>query len=254
MNRRSFPLWLLRDVPAFLGFLLTFWPLMICVINSGGQAMRNGARGQRLHDRISIMLAHAEAWLCFALWRQAYRRVGWHPRSVKLQLIPPTTHRDETFERFRNYIHAFLNMEQVVDTYVEDIRARYRICKTDLVAHGSTDAALCATAHHELVSAASIFSRRAQLALILSSDQRERPSKDERGHAHARGPPLNLVQNQTNPPRRPHLRVRTLTPAPQKSARTATRKFRPVIGAISFSGEVCSRTSSSVRFLPSSIT
>jgi hypothetical protein len=44
MNRRSFPLWLLRDLPALIGLALSFWPLMILVINSG----RKAARGKRI--------------------------------------------------------------------------------------------------------------------------------------------------------------------------------------------------------------
>ena len=57
-----------------------------------------------------------------------------------------------------------------------------------LVAHGSTDAALRAAAHHELVAAS-------PFALILSSTRSVRPSKDERVLTGARGPP-NLQQTQ----------------------------------------------------------
>ncbi len=61
-----------------------------------------------------------------------------------------------------------------------------------LAAHGSTDTALCAAAHHELVGVAILTRATSPFALILSSTRSVRTSKDERGPAHARGPPLNL--------------------------------------------------------------
>jgi hypothetical protein len=200
MNRRSFPVWLLRDVPAFLGFLCSFWPLMIFVITSGGKAARKGKASRNIYDRIAILLAHAESRLDFALWRQAYRRLGWSARHVAFTSILPPDSWAATVARYRAYSHACRGMDNVVDTYVEHLREQYRIRKAELVAHGSTDASLRAAAHHELVGAASIFSRRAQFALILSSARSSRPSKDERGHAHARGPPPFISSNTTTQP------------------------------------------------------
>ena len=79
-----------------------------------------------------------------------------------------------------------------------------------LVAHESTDAALRAAAHHELGGAATLVSRNPSQALILSSARSAHPStcraeaarrrKDERGPAHARGPPPP-PKTLTNPPR-----------------------------------------------------
>jgi hypothetical protein len=58
-----------------------------------------------------------------------------------------------------------------------------------LLAHGSTDAALRAAAHHELVSVALSKITKGKVALMLSSAQSARPSKHERGLTTARGPP-----------------------------------------------------------------
>jgi hypothetical protein len=184
-------LWLLRDVPALLGVLRSFWSLVICAMINDRKAIRADNTGKAIRDHIAALLAHAEANLDFALWRQAYRRIGWHPRAANFHLIAPTTRWADTQLRLQNYCRAFGNMQEVVDAYVEHLRAQHRISQSDLVANGSTDTALCAAAHHELVGTASIFSRHAQFALILSSDRRELPSKDERGHQHARGPPLH---------------------------------------------------------------
>ncbi len=61
MKRRSLPLWLLRDVPALLGVMFSFWPLMILVIHSGFAAMRGKKVPKSVFDAIPILLAHAEA-------------------------------------------------------------------------------------------------------------------------------------------------------------------------------------------------
>jgi hypothetical protein len=55
-----------------------------------------------------------------------------------------------------------------------------------LVAHGSTDAALHAAAHHKLVG---VSANKAKAALMLSSARSARPSKHARGLANARAPP-----------------------------------------------------------------
>ena len=105
-----------------------------------------------------------------------------------------------------------MNLEATVRAYVEHLRARYGINQRDLVAHGSTDARLRRAAHHELVGVATLTHAASPIALILSSTRSVRPSKDERGYAHARGPPLTQFLKH-NPPRRPHLRDRALMPA-----------------------------------------
>jgi hypothetical protein len=111
-------------------------------------------------------------------------------------------------------------MNQIVDAYVGHIRKRFGMGKTEFVAHGSTDARQRCAAHHGLVSAS-------PFAFILSSALSARPSKDERGRAHARGPPVHLTKNQPHPtsqvlPARPRPHTQTKRPPlrtafPQKS-------------------------------------
>ncbi len=189
MKRRSWPIWLLRDVPALLGIVFSFGPLVILLISSECRVMRGKAIRRSVFETIALLLAHAEARLTFALTRQAYRRLGWNPRLVRFNLIPATYNLRDVQERYANYVNAFGDMNAVVEAYIDDIRQQYRIAERDLVAHGSTDARQSRAAHHELVGmAASNFSA-GTLALILSSTRSVRPSKDERGQAHARGPP-----------------------------------------------------------------
>ena len=87
MKRWSFPLWLLRDVPALLGLLASFWTLVIFAMTSGGKALHNLKPGSSVLTQFACLLTHAEARLDFALWRQAYRRLGWNPRGVTLHII-----------------------------------------------------------------------------------------------------------------------------------------------------------------------
>ena len=90
MKRKGWPIWLLRDVPAFLGVMLSFWPLVILLISSERRVMRGKAIRRSVFETIALLLAHAEARLTFALTRQAYRRLGWNPRLVRFNLIPAT--------------------------------------------------------------------------------------------------------------------------------------------------------------------
>jgi hypothetical protein len=151
MKRRSFPSWLLRDVPALLAVLASFWPLAIFMMTSGSKAMRPGTGGKPLRDHIALLLAFAEARLDFALWRQAYRRLGWDPRAIVLHTIAPPVLWSDKCERMRGYAQACRNMNHIVVAYVEDLRRRYGISDRELVSHDSTDVRLPRAAHHDLV-------------------------------------------------------------------------------------------------------
>ena len=131
MKRRGLPIWLLRDVPALLGVMISFWPLMILVITNGFRAMRGGKVRQSAYVDFAILLAHAEARLAFALWREAYRRIGWNPHSVQFNLVPASDAWDETTGRFHTYMRAMRDMNSFVDAYVEDLRERYSISERD---------------------------------------------------------------------------------------------------------------------------
>ena len=132
MKRKGWPLWLLRDVPAFLSVMISFWPLVILVITSVGRAMRGGKIRRPALEALPALVAHAEARLVFALWRQAYRRLGWNHRLVKFNLIPSTDNWDDTQERCQNYLNAFRDMNAVVDAYLADIREQYSISEREV--------------------------------------------------------------------------------------------------------------------------
>ena len=123
----------------------------------------------------------------------------------------------ETEQRFEAYRRANMNLKATVHAYVEHLRAQYGISQRDLVAHGSTDARQSRAAHHELVSIVSF-------ELILSSTRSVRPSKDERGQTHARGPPWRstLMKCQT-----PHLARPAREIAPSRLAHRRHRADCP---------------------------
>jgi len=92
MERRTFPLWLIRDVTALVSLALNFWSLMILVIANGRKAARGKKVSPRFQDFVMALLPIAEAHLHFALSRQAYRALGWNPGDVRLEHLPPNQH------------------------------------------------------------------------------------------------------------------------------------------------------------------
>ena len=173
MKRPSFPLWLLRDVPAFMGLIVSFWTLIIVAMTSGCRA---ASASQRARDNFALLLALTEARLDYALWREAYRRLGWSPRDIQLQVFAPAELWSDTHARLVSFANAFRNMNAVVDAYVGHLRAQYNISKRDLAAHGSTATWLRHAAHHEGGVCREI---RTLLPLMVSSAQSARPSNHE---------------------------------------------------------------------------
>jgi hypothetical protein len=57
MKRRSFPLWRLRDAPALLVVLDSFWTLVIFMMTNIGKAMRAGTASKPLRDPIALLVA-----------------------------------------------------------------------------------------------------------------------------------------------------------------------------------------------------
>jgi len=88
MKRRSLPIWLQRDVPSFLGVMISFWPLMILVIRNRFAAMRGRKISKSVFDQLPIFLAHAGSRLDFALWREAYPRLCWNLRAISFEIFP----------------------------------------------------------------------------------------------------------------------------------------------------------------------
>jgi hypothetical protein len=219
MKRRSFPLWLLRDVPVLLGVLASFWSLVICAMINDRKAMRADNTGKAIRDHIALLLAHAEAHLDFALWRQAYRCIGWRPREAKFRLIAATTRWADTQLRLQNYCRAFGNMQDVVDANVEHLRAQHRITKREAAAVRSSPLRRATRAtssgftggglHPASRSESSRAVRRGRW--IVASSRR-----DGGGCQHARGPPFISQKSGTPtsqaPPARTHRRVYAVTP------------------------------------------
>ena len=150
---------------------------MILVIRNGFAAMRGKKISKSVFDQLPIFLAHAESRLDFALWREAYRRLGWNPRAISFELFSAPEDWADTARRFENYRRACMSLEDCARGYVEHLRAQHGLNKSELVAHGSTDA--CSAATHEAVGVSTRLNAGACLALMVSSDLRERPSNHE---------------------------------------------------------------------------
>ena len=210
MKRPSFPLWLLRDVPAFMGLIVSFWTLIIVAMTSGCRA---ASASQRVRDHFALLLALTEARLDYALWREAYRRLGWSPRDIQLQVFAPAELWSDTHARLLSFANAFRNMNAVVDAYVGHLRAQYNISKRDLAALGSTGAAFHASAHHEVgvgCDAQTLFPLMVSSALCARLSNHEGQQRAPPGAMGSRGPPI--TPNANHPPRRRHLRERTRMP------------------------------------------
>jgi hypothetical protein len=137
MKRRSLPVWLLRDVPAFLGVMISFWPLMILVIRNGFAATRGKKISRSVFDQLPIFLAHAECRLDFALWREAYRRLGRNPRLIPFELFPTPESWADTARRFENYRRACMNLEACARGDVEHLRAQHGLSQRETMNAGA---------------------------------------------------------------------------------------------------------------------
>jgi hypothetical protein len=189
MKRRSFPLWLLRDLPALIGIAWSFWPLVIMVIANGAKAMRGRQVSPAVYEHLMLMLPIAEARLRFALHRQAYRALGWNPRTIALEALHPVATWSDFATRFEAYRASMMDLHASAAFFLNEHRRLYRIrSRVDAnavhAAHGSTGA--LRAAHHEAVCVATSNEPRCRVALMVSSDRRERPSKDEGGRTYAR--------------------------------------------------------------------
>ena len=185
-------MWLLRDLAALVGIVLSFWPLIIMVIANGRRAMSGRKISPRADECVMQMLPIAEAQLHYALCRQAWRALGWNVRDVQLEILPPIKNWSDLGARFEAYTADMMDLHAAAARFTEGLRRIYGIrMRVDAnavrVAHASTDA--LRAAQHEAVGAAAISSRKSRVALMLSSAQSARPSKHERGLTTACGPP-----------------------------------------------------------------
>jgi hypothetical protein len=194
MNRRSFPLWLLRDLPALIGIALSFWPLMILLISSGRRAARGKEINPGVYEALMSMLPMAEARLRYALYRQAFRAFGWNPRLILLEHLPPITSWSDFGPRFEAYRLAIMDLRQAAIVFTDILRDQYRLrasvdANTVRAAHASTDA--LRAAQHELVGVAGpCVRRRSSLRSAQRTNWSGGPIRAADGVlAHARGPP-----------------------------------------------------------------
>ena len=185
-------MWLLRDLPALIGIVLSFWPLMIMVISTGRRAMLGKQISPRADECVMHMLPIAEAQLHYALCRQAWRALGWNARDVQLEILPPITSWSDLGARFEAYTADMMDLHAAAARFTTSLRRLYRIrtrvdANSVRAAHASTDA--LRAAQHELAGVAAFSSRNSRVALMLSSARSARPSKHARGLTTARGPP-----------------------------------------------------------------
>ena len=176
----------MRDLPALLGVFACFWLFVIPLITEGFRVMRGGKPDQRKFDALADPLLAAEATLAFALWREAYRRLGYNPRLVKLELadLPPNTPSgfDAMIARMRSYMDQVQNLSRAAAHYTEVLRRRWSAAPA---AHASTGA--LGAAHHEAAGISTTQICTSLGALILRRPKAV--SKDEGVLANARGPP-----------------------------------------------------------------
>ena len=189
MKRRTFPLWLIRDLPALIGITLSFWPLVIMVIANGAKAMRGKKIAPAVYEHLMLMLPLAEAKLRHALYRQAFRAFGWNVRLVPRELLPPVTSWSDFLPRFEAYRLAMMDLRAASQTFTDMLRQHYRIRpRVDANAvrapHGSTHARSAGT--HQ---AADVAGHTERTSTWRAEAQRRR--QHERGLAHARGPPAS---------------------------------------------------------------
>ena len=220
------PLWLLRDLPALIGIVLSFWPLMIMVIANGRRAMLGKKISPRADECVMQMLPIAEARLHYALCRQAWRALGWNVRDVQLEILPPIKNWSDLGARFEAYTADMMDLHAAAARFTEGLRRIYRIrtrvdANSVRAAHASTDA--LRAAQHELAGVAAFSSRNSRVALMLSSARSARPSKHERGLTTARGPPRPycLLPTPHSPRKRqlPGSRPHAPFPTPQTQSR-----------------------------------
>jgi hypothetical protein len=187
-HERRIPAWLLRDLPALAGMFACFWLFVLPLIAEGFRIIRGGKPDQKKFDSLADRLLAAEATLAYALWREAYRRLGYNSKLVKLDLADLPADNIALMARVRSYMDQVQNLSRAAAHYTDILRRRWSVASVR-VGHGSTRARSAAT--HE--AAAKTSNRTSLVALILSSDRRERPSKDEGGLACARGPPTFFI-------------------------------------------------------------
>ena len=124
-HERRIPAWLLRDLPALGGLFACFWLFVIPLITEGFRLIRGGKPCQRKADALAHPLLAAEATLAYALWREAYRRLGYNPRDVKLELADLPPDNIAVMARIRSYMDQVQNLSRAAAHYTDVLRRRW---------------------------------------------------------------------------------------------------------------------------------
>jgi hypothetical protein len=122
-ERRS-PAWLLRDLPALTGIIACFWLFVIPLIAERFRIIRGGKPDQKKFDSLSDPPLAAEATLACALWREAYRRLGYNPKLVKLELTGLPADNIELMGRIRSYMGQVQNLSRAAAHHTDILRRR----------------------------------------------------------------------------------------------------------------------------------
>ena len=124
-HERRIPAWLLRDLPALAGMFACFWLLVIPLIAEGFHIIRGGKPSQDKFDSLAQQLLNAEATLAYALWREAYRRLGYNPKLVKLELADLPADNIALMARIRSYMDQIQNLSRASAHYTDILRKRW---------------------------------------------------------------------------------------------------------------------------------
>ena len=124
-HERRIPAWLLRDLPALAGLFACFWLFVIPLITEGFRLIRGDKPDQRRISALADPLLAAEATLAFALWREAYRRLGYNPKLVKLELADLPADNLALMARIRSYMDQVQNLSRASAHYTDILRKRW---------------------------------------------------------------------------------------------------------------------------------
>jgi hypothetical protein len=131
MNTR-FPLWLLRDWPALLAVLVSFWAFCFAGFTAGRRLMRGERMSDEEQQAFFALYARAESCLDHAIWRQAWRACGYSAKHAQYVLFPTPASFDELEPRYRGYLRALRDMEHLVIAYADELRRRFSLSKAEV--------------------------------------------------------------------------------------------------------------------------
>lgn len=120
-------MWLIRDMPALIGIVLSFWPLVIMVIAKGRKAVCGRRVAPAVYEHLMLMLPLAKMKLRHALWRQAFRAFGWSVPLAPHEPLPVITSWPEFLPRFEACRLAIMDLRGASEIFTDLLRHRYSI-------------------------------------------------------------------------------------------------------------------------------